>query len=359
VPTITCYHCFLQFKPSQLHFKCLMHRGESVIFPYRASGWWPTFKPPVNAVCPRDALLTGFRVCPNPQCHGDLPYYVGRASQRIVAVTGCGGTGKTVYLWSLLHQVREELARDVHPYASAMFEDDASFRTYQGLCQRILHERRVPDFTDPQAIRAQGRVPPLIVRVLSGNGKGSFCNLVFYDPAGELFENLTDGRYLRYLSSSAGIIYLMDPPGDDERASTTSQGLTTVLQQIRLETPRLPKHKPIPKPLAVVVTKADEELFRREGIEELVAGHGQGQDFWHSWDRASREEVDRASARVEAILQEGGYDDLVNKARLNFQHVRFFAVSSLGKAPVGGTLPDRPGPVGVENPLYWILKTLR
>ena len=69
--------------------------------------------------------------------------------------------------------------------------------------------------------------------------------------------------------------------------------------------------------------------------------------------------MDRTSQRCEALLQERGYDDLVNKARLNFEHVRFFAVSSLGKAPRAGALAERPRPVGVENPLFWILKTLR
>jgi hypothetical protein len=199
--TMTCFSCFAQFRPAETYFRCPMHPGERFLFPYRSHSWWPVWKPPRQALCPRDALVTGFRVCPNPRCHAELPYFIGSAPQHIVAVTGCGGTGKTVYLWSLLHQMREVLTRAENPFAVAMFEDDTSFRMYQQLCQRIQDDRRVPDFTDAQVIREENRIPPVIVRVMTkGERRAALDNLVFYDPAGELFENLSDKCYLRYLA---------------------------------------------------------------------------------------------------------------------------------------------------------------
>ena len=62
-------------------------------------------------------MLSGFRVC--PRCHHDLPYHAGRSDQSIIAVVGISGSGKTIYLWSLLYQMREILAREERPFATA------------------------------------------------------------------------------------------------------------------------------------------------------------------------------------------------------------------------------------------------
>lgn len=364
--TITCYHCFGQFQPRELYFRCPMHPKERFIFPYKPQSWLARFKTPRMAVCPRDWLITGFRVCPNPQCHADLPYFAGRFPQRIVAVTGCGGTGKTVYLWSLLYQILEVLSREPHPFAMAMFEDDNSFQMYQNLCQRLLHDGRVPDFTDVQEIREQNRIPPLIVRVLSGKlPQSSFCNLVFFDPAGELFENFKDDCYLHYLARAAALIYLLDLPqeADQEQAyacaARASDGLTAVINAIRKQLgTALPKEQRIPVQLALVITKSDQALFPTNPREQMIPGLQRGAAFWQEWKPGDQQDLKQTGGRLEEILRDHACDDLVNMARNNFTQAGIFAVSGLGHAPVEGVLQQKPQPVGVENPLYWILKTL-
>lgn len=367
MPAITCYRCFAQFPPRRLHFKCLMHRVEDevlgpdapLIFPWKGSLFGG---PPRNAVCPRDRLHTGFRVCPH--CRLDLPYYVGRFRQQIVAITGGSATGKTVYLWSLLYQLREVLARDPDPFAVAMFEDDTSSAIYQHLCRRVLHDRYVPDATQAEEQR-MGDLPPVIVRMIrAGRRRPSLCNLIFYDPAGELIESLDDIRYLRYLAHSEAIIYLVgspEGPNDpmlDARASLASEGLGSIARQVRAEL-GIGTKDPLPQTLAVAITKADQFLFRDHEPAELIAGHGQGQAFWRQWGKSSQQAVDRVSGRCEQQLRDLGYDDLVAKARLNFREVRYFAFSSLGKPPNDGHLEGDPVPTGVENPLFWILQSLQ
>ena len=308
-------------------------------------------------------MLTGYRVCPS--CHQDLPYYVGRSRQQLVALTGCRATGKTIYLWSLLYQLRDVLARARHPYAVAMFEDDISYRLYQKLSHSLLVVREVPETTQVEDLKVHGKLLPLIVAHPRGQvGRASFCNLVLYDPSGELIENLDEVRYLRYLASAAAIIYLVDCPADDTsseaeaRASTASEGLDGIIRQIRHER-QLGQSRQIPQSLAVVLTKCDAQLFPKQGAARLVPGHGQELGFWSKWTAKEQTEVDRTSSRCEQKLRAHGYDNLVVKARLNFARVRYFAVSSLGSAPVEGQLIEPPAPVGVENPLFWVMRTLR
>ncbi len=358
MPTIICYRCFARIAPSEVHFKCIMHSDGPHIFPWKGHRWRRRL--PRNAVCPEDLLLTGFRICPN--CRADLPYFVGDMPQNIVAVTGCRGTGKTIYLWSLLHRLLEELSRDPQPFAVALFEDDTSFSVYHKLSISLLVDREVPEATQAEEMK-EGNATPVIVRVLLGCDRQTFCNLIFYDPAGELIENLDDVRYLRYLASSAAIIYLLEPPAgrdaaeDDARATTASEGLGGIIRQIRHEL-GLSTDQTIRKTLAVAITKADEDVFPCQGIDRLVAGRGRSQEFWHRWTGDNIAEMDRASGCCEKLLRSWGYNDLVNKGNLNFESVRYFALSSLGASPKAGRLAGRPQPVGVENPLFWILHSL-
>src|SRR5579884_3333416 len=100
---IVCYRCFAEFEPDRLLYRCPTHPDR--LFP--APGLGRDRQPPRFVACKVCSRLTGYRVCPT--CRRDLPYYVGRVRQQVVAVTGWTLAGKTVYLWSLLHQLREKL----------------------------------------------------------------------------------------------------------------------------------------------------------------------------------------------------------------------------------------------------------
>lgn len=351
---ITCYQCFARFKPRRVKFKCAFHSSPRLFGPKRLLPGLPS-----SAICPDDHRVSTFRVCPN--CNQDLPHYVGRARQRIVAVSGCSGSGKTVYQWSLLHQLRANLTRETDPFVVAMFEDDRSFGEYGEFHNTIIRDKLVPEFTQVEK-QKRGEFKPIIVRLLRparGYGRNPITNLILYDHGGELIEELQNARYLRYLAHASGLIYLVDPQTHQDVAA---EGLNAIINELR-STLSVGKEKPIPLPLALAINKADVsiflDVFAAYDTSYLVPGYGEGAQFWHKWDSASQTTVRRTSNAVSTWVRENGFNNLVNMAELNFKQVAFFAVSALGEAPDGERLLKVPVPVGVEHPLFWALRTMR
>lgn len=352
---IHCYHCFARFPPEKLHFKCQFHAGSERFFAMPRT--WLRRKPPRRVLCPRCGRYTSYRVCPNPVCRHDLPHYVGRASQQIVAVTGCRDSGKTVFHWSLLHQLRTKRAQEEDPFVVAMFEDDRSFSIWHTLHERIYAKCLMPEPTRAKDQKA-GEFEPVIIRLFPRHRplrKASQTNLIFYDHAGELVEALDNAFYLRYLAHAAALIFLVDLDHDPEWAGL---GLMAVARSIRTEL-RIRKEEKISKPLAVVLTKGDQSVLpqalARHDVAELITGSGSTAGFWHGWDGASRRTVRRASEVCEDLVRERGLHNFVAMARLNFHELSYFAVSSLGGQPQGDQLPNLPNPIGTELPLFWCL----
>jgi hypothetical protein len=345
-----------------MKFKCVWHEEDDPILGPASPltfGSVPQvgqYRPPEEAICPKDGLVTRFRICPN--CHRDLPYYVGRAPQRIISITGCQGSGKTVYLWGVLYQIREKLSRDPRPYTVAMFEDDASYQFFHTLSEAILRRRKMPEATLPSEA-LQGEIRPVIVRLLRERRR-DMCNLIFYDHAGELVEAMSDVAYLRYLAHSSAILFLVDSASDEadrpseQATSLAAVALGNICKYIREEA-GLSKRTRIPKLLAIVLTKADRSIFTEHPSSRLISGHGDSQSFWKRWGRAHQAELDQASQRCERLAREMGLNNLINIATLNFVRVRTFAVSSLGKSLRSIQANGAPEPLGVENPLFWAM----
>lgn len=365
--SLICYHCFTRFQPYELHFRCLHHKHNFPVLSEGVSGvkqfWLRHFQrtPVVSARCnfgkesSRCRLLSGYRVCPH--CEEPLPHYLGRIPQRIVAVTGCGASGKTVYLSCLLWQLRHQHALSQSPFVTAMFEDDRSFRFYQKLYHDLFVQRWMPRFTQA-ADQKEGNLPPVIVRLLRSQGDSGYANLVFYDHAGELIEALELTRYLRYLAHSQAILYLVDPRESQDLAAT---GLQAVARQIRIEC-GLKQDQPIEKPLAVVLTKMDslqDPIFREPAT--LRPDTHDPAEFWNRWGRHEQAAIHKAGRRIEEYLRnEKKFDNLANAAELNFPNRQYFVVSSLGQEPDSESkLAQVPQPMGVESPLFWALRSLR
>jgi hypothetical protein len=344
---VLCYRCFAAFPAQRLRFRCPMHQPAHE-FEWQAGRF--ARRPPRAVPCPLDRLWTGYRVCPN--CHRDLPYYAGRVRQQVVAVAGCSTTGKTVYLWAVLHRLQVELAREESPHAVALFEDAASFELYRELSRSIEERGEVPELTQAARFRA-GELSPVVVRLL---GDRAVRNLVFFDPSGELIENLDETAYLCYLAQSAALLYLVEPPcgdraRDQAQAARASDGLAAVARQMRQQAPHLGRGL-IRRPLAVVLSKGDDYLFGREGPEVAVQVKG-GSAFWRG--RRWSAEVDRASECCRSALRRHGYDELLAQASNNFAPVRYFAVSGLGAPPRDGRLTAPARPVAIEAPLFWAM----
>jgi hypothetical protein len=63
---------------------------------------------------------------------------------------------------------------------------------------------------------------------------------------------------------------------------------------------------------------------------------------------------------VRGLLHKWGADNVDAHLRLNYTTFRYFAVSALGAPPVGDNLAAGDiRPLRVEEPLIWLMKTLR
>ena len=361
---ITCFRCFAQFPPRRLHFKCLHHAAHDQVLgqqPFSIFAWRPQLwyvKPPRRAMCDTCHRFTSCRVCPN--CRHELPHYVGRIRQRIVAVTGCEMSGKTLYHWGLLHQLREKLSAQRDTFAAVMFEDELSQQAFQKLDDWVRHRKSVPSATQKFST-IQGKFDPIIVRFLPSDAtrRRDHTNLIFYDTAGELINSLRDVEYLRYLAHASGIIYLVDP---DDREQSAREGLTAVVAKVRNEL-RIPLNRRIKKPLAIALTKADvrvfPDVFQQQGRSAILPDHADGVHFWLHSSSARRSRITHTSNVCRDYLQNDlNQHSLIALAENAFQQVRYFAISSLHDGLQGKRIVKTPSPLAVEHPLLWLLDEL-
>jgi hypothetical protein len=282
---------------------------------------------------------------------------VGRIRQRIISVSGCRTSGKTVYHWALLHQLRDRLSRHAPAFSVPMFEDQKSYEQFQRLHNSIVHDHKLPAMTFAVE-QKKGKIDPIIVRLLQlrSNGRIPQTNLIFYDHAGELIEALSDVSYLRYLAHSNGIIYLVDP---DDGGENARDGLNAIFHQIRAEL-GLGEAVRLNIPLAVVLSKADKrvypEIYRHKGKDSILPDCKNGSGFWQLPLNQRRAQVSATSATCRWFMNSQlQLHDLIALAENSFHQVRYFAVSALnGASSANVPLAKCPEPVGVEHPLYWI-----
>ena len=355
---ILCLRCFARFDGREALYRC----DESTVHPSPIEfGWKPKLgehRPPRAVACPEDLSLTSLLICPD--CKEPLPHYIGQAPQPILAIIGPQGSGKTVYLWSLLRRLRVDLARDEDPFGVAMFEDQPSARFYQDLTRTILERGAMPAPT--QVARQRGGAFPSVVVRLIQRSERVVRTLAFFDHAGELIYTSEDVEYLRYLANASAILFLADSAcaaDADQRGLSAmrlaAHSLSNVARLIRRQW-RWPEEKPLPHKAAVVLNKADETILTRPDFYPTFGAEDRDPSFWRRWGSAERAVVDEASANCEEEARRLGLDNLINIAHHNFDNTRVFAVSSLGYNPLKqpGRLPT-PRPVGVENPLFWLL----
>lgn len=355
-----CYHCFSVFDGKRIEFTCPRHSEHDHILgpdsPHFMS-WSKSlsqWRLPTRISCDLCGLYTGDKAC--PACHRPLPFYTGRAPQSIVAIAGCRATGKSVYLDAAIHQIRDRLPRQGHVPYCLMFETDSGFEAYRAHHEIMFHQGRLLPATQAAHWR-QGDLEPLILRLLptKKQKKRVTQNVVFYDPPGELFQTLEDVRFVRYLTSSAGLIFTVDVSASVGHKFDTADSLSNVAQYMR-NLLRLPKGK-LSHSLAVTVTKCDETVFPTYPAEDLVPDWNRS-SLWTEGSRAINEQVSLTSGRCREALIALGQQDLVQVAERNFENVRFFGVSSLGSPPTGPRLSKPPEPIGVQCPMFWLLNQI-
>lgn len=317
-------------------------------------------------------------VCPH--CHNKIPSEMVENGAEIISIIGAPNSGKTVYFTALMQQLMNygvKLHLGITPIDA---EDSLSWRK----TSVVVKERHKTLFKEKTLLEKTSELGdgeksvPLIFKihykdVYARNPEKTekFIYLVFYDTAGEMFEEKERMNIVRYLEESSGVILLLDPftidsmrekidtvidAGDQERAT----GEQFVLE--RLVDFVTDKSKLQNKPLAIAFSKID--AFIR-GYRNTVGRDIPGIDLAQNSSfvrtgKLSLAHVDSIDSHLTMALDEhcDGLGSRVGEyARITFgkDNVRLFAVSSLGCNPnEDGTL-DEVKPYRVMDPLVWML----
>ncbi|WP_326561233.1 hypothetical protein [Micromonospora sp. NBC_01796] len=311
---------------------------------------------PAQADCPKCGARSGIRAC--PCCHTPLSANFGAAASPLIAVVGATGTGKTVYLTVLQHELMNGLRRRF----------DADVRRVGGPAadvQQVFDDQTLFAGTRPAT---NGRQEPVVwewrqQRTPSIGPRFRTTYLSFYDTAGEDLTKLDTTHDLTYLGAAEALILLLDPfmirkARDQIRipeSALRSKELTIDVVNRVTETLRashgLRSRQNIKIPVAVVFAKIDaffDVLGRDHALLRKPPG-GPGYD-----DLAG----ESTHEQIRALLHEWDADDIDTHLRFNYQAFRYFAVSALGAEPDydGSTVDPRGAqPFRVDEPLVWLL----
>lgn len=320
--------------------------------------------------CPFSPHTAFVKVCPH--CWARQPAATGQTST--IAVIGSSFSGKTCYITALIRQIEEELARRASFRMALHWDDQDGFNYFDRQRRHIFDEGVLPDQTHKnvpvRSLQITIRFP--VHGLLRGLRVGSqgVVSLVFPDPSGEVLQSLEDAYFLHTLFRAQALILMVDPFGSPKYLQRLKAGgqdvesfrtlysadraLDVFITNWRRQANQ--RHGKIPKDLAVVLTKCDEEGVFDPDDERYGGFPVQAPPY-------SRRLFEEISRRVEQHLElELRMPKIGTMANENFRNVGFFAASALGKPPTAVEEKgvrilriDDPKPRRVEEPLLWIL----
>jgi hypothetical protein len=334
----------------------------------------PTFPPGTRAdgagraYCPEDGALSGVRAC--MACHTPLPRELLDGPSPLLGMVGRTASGKTVYLTVLNQQLRDVVRRQFDADVYLRGDQQAGTHSVQEWLEQ--YERALFDRKQLLPPTPPGRRVPLVLQLRQEQRRRFRRSrlvstiLSFCDVAGE--DLLTQPKAMRqpYLAAANGLIVLLDawqipkvrttqqvPPGQEELRPLVQSVLSIVTDTLR--DARVPEVRgKLATPIAVVVGKFDvvERLLPAQHYlctAEPSGGPGYDEQFGSN-----------VSEHLRKFLDSHGADDVDRHMELNYTTYRYFAVSSLGAAPVqsngrqevpaGGVRPRH-----VAQPLLWLL----
>ncbi|MEV4346691.1 hypothetical protein AB0J83_19700 [Actinoplanes sp. NPDC049596] len=321
--------------------------------------------------CPRCQGETTVRACPH--CHTRLPAEFGADASPLVAMVGARGTGKTVYLAVLTHELqRGELAGEFRATVEPVGGGEDTFaRPARWLGEdihRLYEEKRLLRTTE----RAEnGRREPLVLEWrghkpgLLGRDRPRTNYLSFFDTAGEDLQG--DRAFqLHYLSAADYLILLLDPfhlpgvrdvvplpPAAVDQPFGRPEPTRDVLKNITevLKSSHHWNGKQVTVPVAVAFAKMDAFYAYLGDTHPLRRSRRRRHGYD---DEAGR----RVHAEMASLLHAWGGDSINDYLRSYYREYRYFFVSALGAEPdyasgmvdSAGVRPDR-----VEEPLLWLM----
>lgn len=317
-------------------------------------------------VCPSCNHEVYQQVC--PECGSELPDDYAQVNSNMVALVGPTASGKSTYLTVLINELKKETGRKLA--ITVEYGDDSTQARYENEFYGTLFERNLilpqtPSLSTDLKLRDR----PLVFRIAQTRKRhGGIrrevrldrATLVFFDSSGQdatMGADMT--RYLRYLKHAAGIIYLIDPTtlkGAVSDVRPQPQG--PVVQprspfqviQDATKTLRTSEQRLIKAPAAVVLAKTD--MLKNVVADFSPLGYTRWASGLHPDERDSVNEF------VRTLLHRWEMD-LDDYMQQNYEKYALFAVSSLGRPPLGQEIaPEGIHPRRVADPLLWMLREL-
>jgi hypothetical protein len=337
-----------------------------------------------RAKCPRCGGETGDRAC--PCCHTPLSTNYGDSTSPLIAMVGATGTGKTVYLTVLAHELINSIRRRFQAAIWLIGDGHgtaASPRQWLNDNVQLLYKNRQLLPKTPVSLR--GRQQPLVFewRRPTGNRaqkllarwggpsrtilkRESFRTsyLSFYDTAGEDLLSHRSANDLAYVGAADAMILLLDPFMLGEARTRLRRlpksAITSIDDTIdvvgRVTESLRSSHgvagsERIQLPLAVAFAKIDAILpilNKDHYLRQMPTSAA------HYDEIAGRD----AHEHLKALVHDLGGDDVDLFLEQNYANFRYFGVSALGAEPdydqgtveSGGVRPFR-----VDEPLVWLL----
>lgn len=324
-----------------------------------------------------------------PECNFPIPHMVatGGGRSHTIAIVGVRSAGKSNYLATLIHELRERYAGEVGFSIQGLetlaptgneeggglgrVSSEAAYRARYG--DRLYRQRRLIEPTPLAAVRALHRTP-LIYRVTfparRWHGltvrRARSVELIFQDAAGEEL-NSPGGldRFLGYIANASAVVVCVDPLslsslnahlGDNTTASTTRpEEIVTRMLELCERRGIVAAGRRLPIPAAIAVTKSDLLDGRADLVDPRAA---MLRDCRHTRG-LNGAEVRRVGRETKALLATHGGEHLINQAALAFRETEYFAVSALGGAPEHDHTVRELRPRRVGDPLLWAFNRLR
>lgn len=307
-------------------------------------------------------------VCPH--CHNWLPTDMIKEGSEIISIVGAPNSGKTVYFFNLMNQLRKKSGLNISVIAQDEGPNPAKKTSVIfDYMMNLMEGGELP----PKTPVIEGERPiPLIFRVSNkkaGKKGGKSIYIVFYDTPGEAFQDKEQmKRMAEHVSNSVGILLFIDPynikkltgtlqSASEEEIVTGSElenesVLNSLLQEVK-------EKESEDKPFAIVFSKIDAVLeglsVERAGGLTTILDLNRNSSYMKT-KKFDLSEIDQISNALEEMSEEWDLEYIKSHVNEKYkeENIRMFAVSSLGSQPKNGRITDL-RPYRVMDPLVWIL----
>jgi hypothetical protein len=326
---------------------------------------------------------------PCPQCHRVATKEICRQCLRAIppdwfgtepfplAMAGAKATGKSVYAYVALSELRDQIARDLHGSVSE-YDPETAGRFSE--LRELFRGRMLPASTQGDVGR-----DPMTFTVTTPSDTGRQRTLALFDLSGDWVQDFAQvGQYRDQLARAGGIVFLVDVMQVHEvvdylqgEVATLARedlqdplvSLENVIRTIRQRLQLRPNQK-IDVPIAVAVSKLDAlhllysrtrggssgpaaALQLRQGFALTRDPYGGRSSAGPLYDPADGWWVHQETRSLLTSLGAGRVIDVVEQ---NFATFRFFAVSALGHSLKPGQRGvEGFAPFRVDEPFRWLL----